>query len=270
MAARAAIESELLLRLMNATPEQYAAVERILGCAGDWSWELGDRESKPGARFVLRREFRNWPLVYEGATGVLRDCRAVRLLDDLLKHPPDEPLHATEWELRVDGRPLVEGAGAMGRAEDDGRPGDDASGLGGLMQEGTGRDFAGRISLPALKAKLMELRAAKEDPTLPGEERAAAATEYRTLLRAHARGGKLNGEAERAVDRVRKQIKTLIRELQAAEVTRGKANAVLRAFGRHLEECLWLPSVGGRKRVGAAGKPGCFTYEPPAGVNWID
>jgi hypothetical protein len=29
---RAALPTELLLRLMNATPEQYAAVERILGC----------------------------------------------------------------------------------------------------------------------------------------------------------------------------------------------------------------------------------------------
>ena len=32
---RAAIPTELLLRLMNATPEQYAAVERILGCVGE-------------------------------------------------------------------------------------------------------------------------------------------------------------------------------------------------------------------------------------------
>lgn len=32
---RAAIPTELLLRLMNATEEQYAAVERILGCGGD-------------------------------------------------------------------------------------------------------------------------------------------------------------------------------------------------------------------------------------------
>src|SRR6186713_612489 len=32
---RAAIPTELLLRLMNATPEQYAAVERILGCRAE-------------------------------------------------------------------------------------------------------------------------------------------------------------------------------------------------------------------------------------------
>jgi hypothetical protein len=80
----------------------------------------------------------------------------------------------------------------------------------------------------------------------------------------------VTGEAGRAVDRVRKQIKTLIRELKEAEVSRGRGNEVLRAFGRHLEEYLWLPSVGGRKRLGAAGKAGCFTYDPPPGLRWRD
>jgi hypothetical protein len=39
---RAAIPTKLLLRLMNATLEQYAAVERILGCAADGSGEMED------------------------------------------------------------------------------------------------------------------------------------------------------------------------------------------------------------------------------------
>jgi hypothetical protein len=32
---RAALPTELLLRLMNATPEQYAAIERVLGCKAE-------------------------------------------------------------------------------------------------------------------------------------------------------------------------------------------------------------------------------------------
>ena len=133
-----------------------------------------------------------------------------------------------------------------------------------MIEEGTGKDFMGRISLPALKAKLAELRATREDASLPEDERQAAAAELTDLLRAHGRGGKFAGEAERAVDRVRKQVRSLIRELQSA------GSEVLRAFGEHLEDYLWLPSVGGRKRIGAAGKAGCFTYEPPAGVQWCD
>lgn len=39
-AVRAMLPTDLLLRLMNATPEQYAAVAKILGCRGEGSWEL--------------------------------------------------------------------------------------------------------------------------------------------------------------------------------------------------------------------------------------
>jgi hypothetical protein len=42
---RATLPTELLVRLMNASPEQFAAVERILGCnasKGDSSWKMED------------------------------------------------------------------------------------------------------------------------------------------------------------------------------------------------------------------------------------
>lgn len=45
---RAAIPTELLLRLMNATEEQYAAVERILGCTGDGTNRTNETESARG------------------------------------------------------------------------------------------------------------------------------------------------------------------------------------------------------------------------------
>lgn len=43
---RTAIPSDLLLRLMSATPEQYAAVERALGMDADGGWKMEDRETK--------------------------------------------------------------------------------------------------------------------------------------------------------------------------------------------------------------------------------
>ena len=48
---RIALPTDLLLRLMNATAEQYAAVERILGCAGDGSWKLADGEKFQDSSF---------------------------------------------------------------------------------------------------------------------------------------------------------------------------------------------------------------------------
>ena len=39
---RAALPTDLLLRLMNATEEQYDAIKRILGCVGDGRSEMGD------------------------------------------------------------------------------------------------------------------------------------------------------------------------------------------------------------------------------------
>jgi hypothetical protein len=128
----------------------------------------------------------------------------------------------------------------------------------------------GSISLPALKQKLAELKADMEDKTLPQQERDAAEQERQELLLAHSKGGKVGGQAGRAADRVRKAIKAKIDEWRKLERTKGKPNQVVQAFGKHLEQCLWLPSMGGRGRAGAYGRAGCFTYVPPEGVVWKD
>lgn len=93
---------------------------------------------------------------------------------------------------------------------------------------------------------------------------------WRGLLQAHSKGGKLGGQASRAADKVRKAIRAKLDEWKKLERTKGKPNKVVQAFAKHLEECLWLPSMGGRGRAGAYGKPGCFTYLPPDGVVWKD
>lgn len=258
---RESLRPELVEGLHRATPEQLAAIAKILGLDGSGG-------AVP--QYVLRKELGSWSLRFEGASAVLRDCRAVELVDYLLKNSSDRALHAAELENRVDGSPLLNGLRGIGQAEDEGRNAIAVGEVGGVIEERSGKEFLGRVTLPALKAKLAELRAASQDETLPQSERDEAAEELTELLRAHGRGGRLVGEAERAVDRVRKQIKALIRELKEAEVAQGKPNDALQGFGQHLEEYLWLPSMGGRKRLGASVKPGCFTYEPPAGVCWCE
>src|SRR5580658_4587504 len=51
---REALSTDLLLRLIHATPEQYAAVERLLGMAGG---ENGKTESEPASDDVARQVF---------------------------------------------------------------------------------------------------------------------------------------------------------------------------------------------------------------------
>ena len=139
-----------------------------------------------------------------------------------------------------------------------------------MVEEGTGKKLMGAMTLPALKTKLADLKKDMNDETLPRSEREAAGAEWRGLLRAYKRGGEMRGQAGQAVDRVRKGIRNKIDDLLEAKSTKGKPNWVLQAFGAHLEEYLWLPSVGGKGLAGASGRAGCFIYEPPSGVVWRD
>jgi len=205
--------------------------------------------------YRLRRSLKNWRLVFKGDDEVLPDERGVQLIEYLLKHPNDEPIHATALETLIDGA-----------AVDTGIPGAD---VGGVIQEASGNKLNnGENTL--LRKKLAELKAAMDDETLPASEREKARDEYDELVREASHGTKIPDAAGRVADRVRKAMRRVIDELNGAELRRGVPNTVLREFGDHLEQCLWLPSMGGRGRIGAVGNPGCFTYVCPAGVVWRD
>jgi hypothetical protein len=213
-----------------------------------------------------------WNLVFQGQRDVIEADRGVELIEYLLKHPPDEAIHASKLEVLVDGVPLADGSAAIevaGHSNGGGDGGGEIE-LGGLIQEGAGKKLMGTISLPALKAELAGHRDAMNDPLLPQGEREEARRKLNELLQAHSRGGKMAGAAGRATDRVRKAIKAKIDGWKKLERTKGKPNKVVQAFAGHLEQHLWLPSMGGRGRAGASGRPGCFTYEPPSGVIWRD
>ena len=197
---------------------------------------------------------------------VLFNERGVELVNYLLKHPPDEAIHASELENLVDGSPMIDGAGAV---ETEQWRGGDIGHVATALVEATGKKLTGELGT-ILKKKLAEQREIRDDESLSLEQREAAEQQIDELLKAHSRGGKAVSGAQKAVDRVRKAIKALTKELRTAELSKGQPNEVLRAFGEHLDQHLWLPSMGGRGRAGAAGRPGCFTYERPKGVIWRD
>jgi hypothetical protein len=235
------------------TPHGFGTVSRIAVPAQQESTEEQELKSKKQAEdpniYRLVKEYKCWRLIYQGKEAVLADERAVRLVDYLLKNRPDEPIHGTELEVRVDGAAVVNGE------------------VGGVLQEAAGAKLnAGDNKI--LKDKLRELRTASEDENLPESERANAAAELQILLSEVAKVRKNGGQAGRVADRVRKALRRFIDDLKAANDSKGNPHAVLRSFAQHLEDCVWRPSVGGRNRVGAIGKPGCFTYVAPQGVVW--
>lgn len=211
-----------------------------------------------------------WTLVFQGKQDVIADDRGMNLINYLLKNPPDEPIHALELELRVDGVPDSSNAVAMDSAADNGELGrayhDDING--GMIKEGAGKALMGTVTLPEMKQLVSELKRNMEDNSLPELERDAARKEWQELLSAYAKGGKMGGQAGRAVDRVRKAIKAKIGTLKKPAGSKGSTSDASRAFAAHLETYLWLPSMGARGRTGASGRAGCFTYEPPNGVKW--
>lgn len=222
-------------------------------------------EKKDSANvFRLRHGLGGWTLVFKGEQDFLPDDRGVALIDFLLKNPPDEPIHAVALEALLDGTPLADGIGGEGNESGAIDPGKI-----GVLVEASGKKLTGGVGV-LLKRKLTELRSAVADVSLPQSERDDAEAELSQILKANNRGGKMHGQAGRVADRVRKAMKKIITNCCKAELRRGVANTVLQEFGKHLHEFLWLPSMGGKARAGAAGKAGSFTYERPPGVIWRD
>jgi len=79
--------------------------------------------------------------------------------------------------------------------------------------------------------------------------------------------------AQKAAHAVRTAIRRFHQKLSTASKADGTPNQVLRAFAEHIDQYLLVPStprsgpIGRRIRVGS---PGCFTYQPPAGVVWSE
>jgi len=106
------IPTDVLWRLMNATPEQYAAVERVLGCKAESRNQkaefstphpaLSPIEAERGrdSRFVFQRSGRVWRVVYEGTEFHLDDTLGARYLDYLLHHP-NETVSAFDLEAAI-------------------------------------------------------------------------------------------------------------------------------------------------------------------------
>jgi hypothetical protein len=123
---RAAIPTELLLRLMNATPEQFAAVRKALGLsADDGGWLMDDGEAGNIERSTSNSQY---------STGVSAE-RGTRSAEFSTPHP--QSLSPVEAEREAVSEEVARSAEqkALGLSTDDGgRPSGSSFALHGLKR----------------------------------------------------------------------------------------------------------------------------------------
>jgi len=96
---RAAIPTDLLLRLMNATPEQFAAVERILCVAAPLA--NTEKAAMETARFVFQPMGSVCAVRFDGGARFhIPNTDGVKYLNHLLHHP-NEVIRAFDLEVAV-------------------------------------------------------------------------------------------------------------------------------------------------------------------------
>lgn len=219
---RAAIPTELLLRLMNATPEQYAAVERVLGVGaahGRWQMAKGDaccalREGQaesrgvPTPRYLFRAAGHIYDVVFDGSPLFhLPKTDGAKYLDYLFHHP-NELITALDLEQRIKPeKAAVREQNSVQRTVD----------------ERARREA--REELVALLAELEEAEGCGD------RSRAARLQEEITQIKAIARNeGLLDGDGgERARNNVRRAIENVVKRLR-------RGGNQERAFAEHITQ----------------------------------
>jgi hypothetical protein len=209
----AVISSELLVRLTQASPEQLAAIERILNTEGRsgpcWAGQQCEvRSESAGLRFVFRQIGELWQVVFDGGEVFhLEDSMGARYLDHLLHHP-NVPIKAVDLEA------IIQPVKKDSRARNSTQTATDAKAVRAYLRE------------------LDRLRADCEEAAASGNQIAVAEAEaeirkVEAALRLSEGGSADNGE--RARGNVRKALQAIERRLL-------KGGGVMRAFGEHLRE----------------------------------
>jgi hypothetical protein len=226
------------------------------------------KTARPGrSGFALRRDLGFWRLTFGGEQAVLKHGRGIECVAYLLYHPSAEPMHAID--LSAASAKSSTASCAVGVAA--------AQSVGGLVLLEKGARIQERSlgldqaeAFRSLRQKEKELAAILEDDDASEPVKAEAQRELEaidTYQTRHVRAATDN--SQKIVRTVRMGVVRFQRRLSRATDTAGNPHPVLRPFGEHLDRYLLRPSARYcRRNAGRAGYPGCFTYEPPAGVVW--
>jgi len=237
------LPAELLLQLLEATPEELAAIGGYL--AGR---PFPDRQPvAPGApttpavqrpgqrRFALRKGDGTWELTYEYEPGSFRRSAGTEFIDYFLKHPR-QPIHPVVLLAKMQGLdPVQQRSAAL----------DDADATTEYLEEM--ERLRGVIASDRKSAA--EKKVASEE--LAQLEQCESYIYHRTF-----------DKASRAAKSVRQAIRRVIESLEKARDEQGRPHRVLNAFAAHLKQYLLGPSQPGSASAGH------LVYEPPPGVLW--
>jgi hypothetical protein len=223
----------LLLQLLQATPEQLAAIERFLGGRAASCEPPAQRPDQP--RYALQKGQGAWGLTYDGEHASFFDRAGMDFVDYLLKHPGPS-IHSLELLARVQGLDPVEQRSAAL---------DDANATRQYLRE---MDKC-RAVLESDDASGQEKEIAEEE--LAQLEVSVSCVHHRTI-----------DGASKAARSVRQAIRRVCSSLAEARDEQHRPHPVLTAFAAHLQKHLLDPSQPG------SAPPGHLVYEPPEGVVW--
>ncbi len=230
------IPIELLLRLINATPEQRAMAERLRGMPVDLGknsdssphpacGHLLPRAEKEKPKFVFRKAGSHWDVVFDGSeTFHLPDKLGTEYIGHFLHHA-NEPISAFDLER------VIQPEKAQVRAKD---------------------SIQCNVDAEAVRAYLRQLDRLREQRSEAAEDgdlaRADQLDEDISALEAALKApGQAADAGERARGNVSKAVRAVLRQLR-------RGGSTEQAFGRHLEQFL---SLGYE----------CCYHQPP-GISW--
>jgi hypothetical protein len=267
---RESFPTDLLMRFLQATPEQQLAIDRFLrGQSLPHSAPSTLHSALCTYHFALRKGLGIWHLLFEGKGAELRHERGIFYVAYLLTNPPPQPIHALDLIAKIPelyrrqlGLPQLAdpNTGKMSALESGAR----------LQERSLALDDT--QSIRALFKKQKELEAILDDDSECEPVKAEALRELEAIYefqKKHARRSR--DSAQNAADSVRLAIHRFQRRLYGATDTTGRPNPVLRGFAEHIEKYILIPSARysrhGRTHA-RAGLAGSFIYEPPEGVIW--
>ena len=200
------IPIELLLRLINATPEQRAVAANLRGVAVD----LGPATTaKP--KFVFRKAGSHWDVVFDGSeTFHLPDKLGTQYIGHFLHHA-NSPVSSFDAER------IIQPEKAQVRAKDS---------VQGLLDAEAVRQYLRQLT--ALRGQRAE---AAEDGDLATVDRLDEDIE--AIEAALKQPGQASDSGERARVNINKAVTAVLRQLRKGEPAE-------QAFGRHLEQFLSL------------------------------
>jgi hypothetical protein len=204
-------------------------------------------------QYALGRGLGFWEITFEGRRAIFKHEQGALYVAWLLLHPPREPIHAVA--LALDARNIS--GHTPGAAEV-------------IQQRSLGLDDAETVR--ALRRQQRDLEAVLDDAQAIEPVKAEALRELEEITEFLRKNPWRSRDcAQKCVRAVSMAIKRLHGHLARAVDAGGNPHPVLRAFARHLNEHLLIPSGRGGGQGGvrvAAALAGCFTYEPPPGVAW--